>query len=169
MTQNKHNFTLAGKSKLSDRISIDVNATLGKILQANAPLRIDRLSQFALPRNEKAELYKQYYKTADGYFAPSVSTEPIYRISGNLRNELVGHLLWEQNENEYPTDRTRITGSGALNIKVVDPLNVKVVGGADLIQDIKERKEMWKAYSNPSIYNLKYAGAVQCHVVVLCI
>ncbi len=146
MEQQKHNFNLAGSVKLSDRVSLDANVSFNRIKTQNEPTRIDRVSNFPMPRSEPASLWKQHYKDANGYYL----TNEISQISSSNRDNIINYLLWQQNENRYITDRDRMIGTLAANVKIIDPLNLRLTVGTDRIRDLKQDKEMFKKYSDPT-------------------
>lgn len=149
MKQERHNFNIAGTAKLSERISLDANVSYSRIKTTNAPTRIDRISNFPIPRSEIAQLYKDHYKNANGYYL----TNEINNIASSNKDNILNYLLWQQNENRYVTSRDRIVGTIAANIKIIDPLNLRLTVGTDRIRDLKEDKEMFKKYSDPADMN----------------
>jgi len=54
--QNKHNFSLAGNFKMSDRVSLDASISFNISDTKNPPTRIDRVSNYPMPRNEITQL-----------------------------------------------------------------------------------------------------------------
>lgn len=146
MEQEKHNFNVAGTAKLSKRVSLDANVSFSRIKTTNSPTRIDRISNFPIPRSEISQLYKEHYKNADGYYL----TDEITNIASTNKDNILNYLLWQQNENRYITSRDRIVGTIAANIKIIDPLNLRLTVGTDRIRDLKEDKEMFKKYSDPA-------------------
>lgn len=146
MKQEKHNFNFAGTVKLADWISVDANMSFNRIKNQNTPTRIDRVSNYPIPRSEIAQLYKDNYKDSDGYFL----TDNIRQISSSNRDNILNYMLWQQNENRYTIDRDRLMGTLSANIKIIDPLRLKLTVGTDRIRDLKQDKEMFKEFSDPS-------------------
>ena len=146
MEQEKHNFNVAASAKLSERISFEANVTLNRTNDKNLAPRIDRVSNYPMPRSEIADLYKTHYKNAEGYFL----TNDITAINSNLRNNILNYMLWQQNENRYTSKKDRIIGTIAANIKIIDPLNLRLTIGTDRIRTYGEDKEMHDAYSDPT-------------------
>ena len=146
MKQNKHNFNLSGKFDVSSRVSIDASISFNIAETKNPPTRIDRVSNYPMPRNEITQLWKDHYKNADGYFM----TDEISKINGANRSNILQEMLWKQNENEYTTKRERLIASLAANVKILESLNMRLRGGTDRYSDKKENKEMFLKYSDPA-------------------
>lgn len=149
MSQHKHNFSLSGNFKLSDRISFDAVVMYNIDKKHNAPTRIDRVSNFPMPRNEVGQLWKDHYKNDKGYFL----TDELANINGSNRSNIIKYLLWQQNENDYDNTRERLIASLSANVKLFDFLNFKVRGGTDRYNDKKETKEMFEKYADPADMN----------------
>lgn len=149
MKQTKHNFSLSGNFKLSDRITFDASVNYNLTDKQNAPTRIDRVSNYPMPRNEVAQLWKDNYKNSEGYFL----TDELATISSGNRDNIINYLLWQQNENRYTNSRERLIASLAANVKILDGLNLKVRGGTDRYVDQDETKEMFKKYADPADMN----------------
>ena len=146
MKQQKNNFNFSGNVKLNDRISVDASVAFNTSNLTNPPTRIDRVSNYPMPRNEVAQLWKDNYKNDEGYFL----TDEISEISSGNRSNIINYLLWQQNENEYTQKRERLIASIAINAKILETLSLKVRGGTDRYYDKKEAKEMFTRYSNPA-------------------
>lgn len=144
--QQKHNFNFSGNYELSSWFTIDASVAFNISDTKNKPTRIDRISNYPMPRNEIASLYKQNYKNEDGYFL----TDNASSLGSGIRDNIMSYLLWEQNENNYKTTRNRLIGSIAANIKVYDDLSIRVKGGTDRYWDKDEHKEMFRRYSDPA-------------------
>jgi iron complex outermembrane receptor protein len=146
MKQQKNNFNFSGSIKMNDRISVDATVAYNTSNLTNPPTRIDRVSNYPMPRNEVAQLWKDHYKSEDGYFLTDEASE----LSSGNRSNIMNYLLWQQNENEYTQSRERLIASVALNAKIIESLSLKVRGGTDRYYDKKESKEMFTRYSNPA-------------------
>lgn len=146
MTQNKHNFNFSGGFKISNRITFDASVSFNMNDTKNAPTRIDRVSNYPMPRNEITQLWKDNYKNDEGYFM----TDNISNISSGNRDNILKYLLWQQNENQYTNVRERLIASLSANIELMKSLKLRVIGGTDRYSDKKESKEMFTKYSDPS-------------------
>ncbi len=60
--QNKHNFSLSGNFKVHERLTFDASVSFNISDTKNPPTRIDRVSNYPMPRNEIAQLWKDNYK-----------------------------------------------------------------------------------------------------------
>lgn len=149
MSQHKHNFSLSGNFKLSERITFDAVVMYNIDKKHNAPTRIDRVANFPMPRNEVSQLWKDHYKNEKGYFL----TDELSGINENNRNNIIKYLLWQQNENSYDDTRERLIASLSANVKLFDFLSLKVRGGTDRYNDKKESKEMFEKYADPADMN----------------
>jgi iron complex outermembrane receptor protein len=147
--QNKHNFSLAGNFKMSDRVSLDASISFNISDTKNPPTRIDRVSNYPMPRNEITQLWKDNYKNADGYYL----TDAISGISSSNRDNIINYLMWQQNENSYTQTRERLIASLAANVKILESLNLRLRGGTDRYSDKKENKEYFTKYSDPADMN----------------
>lgn len=147
--QNKHNFSLSGNFKVHERLTFDASVSFNISDTKNPPTRIDRVSNYPMPRNEIAQLWKDNYKNSEGYYL----TDEISGISSGNRDNIINYLLWQQNENEYTTKRERLIASLSANLKIFDFLNFRLRGGTDRYSDKKEDKEMFKQYSDPADMN----------------
>lgn len=147
--QNKHNFSLAGNFKLSKNITFDASVSYNISKTTNPPTRIDRVSNFPMPRNEITQLWKDNYKNDEGYYL----TDAISGISSSNRDNIINYLMWQQNENSYTQTRDRLIASLSANIKFFEGLNLRVRGGTDRYNDVKETKEYFKQYSDPADMN----------------
>lgn len=144
--QTRHNFNLSTMFKLSDRITMDASVSYNISNTKNKPTRIDRVSNYPMPRNEITQLWKDNYKNEEGYYL----TDAISGISSSNRDNIINYLLWEQNENEYVDTRERLMASMTATIKLIEQLNLRLRGGTDRYSDKKEDKEMFKRYADPS-------------------
>lgn len=147
--QTKHNFNLSGMMKLSNRITIDASISYNRTEKENEPTRIDRVSNFPMPRSEKSSMWKDNYKNADGYFLGNGMSS----LASGIKDNVLNYLLWQQNENEYTFDRDRFMGTLTANVKIIEPLNLRVLVGTDRIRDLKQDKEMFKEYADPADMN----------------
>lgn len=147
--QNKHNFSVSSMFKMSDRITFDASISFNISETLNKPTRIDRISNFPMPRNEITQLWKDNYKNDDGYYL----TDEISTISQSNRDNIINYLLWQQNENRYTDNRERFIASLSATIKVIEQLNLRLRGGTDRYSDKKETKEMFKKYADPADMN----------------
>lgn len=146
MKQTKNLFSLAGNFKVSDRLTVDASLSYNINDKQNSPTRIDRISNFPIPRNEIAQLWKDNYKNQDGYFlTPEIST-----IASSNRDNIINYLLWQQNENRYTENRERLIASMSANMEIFSFLNFKVRGGTDRYSDLNESKERFKKYADPA-------------------
>lgn len=144
--QNKHNFSFSGNFKIHERLTFDASVSFNISDTKNPPTRIDRVSNYPMPRNEIAQLWKDHYKNEEGYFL----TDEISGISSGNRDNIINYLLWQQNENEYTQNRERLIASLSANVKIFDFLNFRLRGGTDRYSDKKENKEMFKKYADPA-------------------
>lgn len=149
MKQTKHNFSLSGNFKLSNRITFDASINYNITDKQNTPTRIDRVSNYPMPRNEISQLWKDQYKNSEGYFL----TDELSSISSGNRDNIINYLLWQQNENRYTNNRERLIASLSANIRIIESLNLKVRGGTDRYSDKSETKEMFKKYADPADMN----------------
>jgi iron complex outermembrane receptor protein len=148
--QNKHNFNFSSNLKMSERVSLDAAIALNFTNTTNPPTRIDRISNFPMPRNEITQLYKDNYKDGEGYrYTEAVKNS----LNGSVRDNIFNYLLWQQNENKYTQTRERIIASLTANIQLLDPLNLRLRGGTDRYSDKKESKEMFTRYADPADMN----------------
>lgn len=147
--QTKHNFSLAGNFKLSDRITFDASISFNISDTKNPPTRIDRVSNYPMPRNEITQLWKDNYKNEEGYFL----TDAVSGISSGNRDNIMKYLLWQQNENSYTQTRERLIASLSANIKIIEGMNLRVRGGTDRYSDKKENKEYFERYAEPTDMN----------------
>lgn len=147
--QNKHNFSLSGNFTVHERLTFDAAVAFNISDMQNPPTRIDRVSNYPMPRNEITQLWKDNYKNEEGYFL----TEDIKGISSGNRDNILKYLLWQQNENEYTIGRERLIASMSANLKIFDFLNFRLRGGTDRYSDKKENKEMFEKYANPADMN----------------
>lgn len=147
--QNKHNFSLSTLFKMSERITFDASVSYNISETKNKPPRIDRISNFPMPRNEITQLWKDNYKNGDGYYL----TDEISTINQSNRDNIINYLLWQQNENRYTESRERLIASLTATIKIIEPLSLRVRGGTDRYSDKNESKEMFKKYADPSDMN----------------
>jgi iron complex outermembrane receptor protein len=154
MTQTRHNFNFSGTTQLSSWLTVNASMSYNRNKNINPGTRIDRISNFPMPRNEITALYKQHYKTADGYFMTNEMRDgaegAVNGVNANLKNNVINYLLWEQNENRYTTAKDRYLGNISTNIKIIDPLSIRLSIGTDRIYTLKEDKEMHKQYSDPA-------------------
>ncbi len=146
MEQTKHNFNVAGNIKLSDWLSFDVNITFNRTENQNTAPRIDRVSNYPIPRSEISQLYKDHYKNADGYYL----TDEIGQIASYNKDNILNYMLWQQNENRYTSAKDRFMANISANIKIINPLNLRLTIGTDRLRDLKQDKEMFKKYSAPA-------------------
>ncbi len=146
MKQNKHNFNFSGKFDISQRVSMDASVSFNISDTKNPPTRIDRVSNYPMPRNEITQLWKDHYKNEEGYFL----TDEIANISSGNRDNIIKDLLWNQNENEYTWRRERLIASISANVKLFEGLNFRLRGGTDRYSDKKENKEMFVKYADPA-------------------
>lgn len=146
MKMNKHNFNFSGNFKLHERVSMDASVSYNMSASQNAATRIDRVSNYPMPRNEVTQLWKDHYKNEDGYFL----TDELATISSGNRSNIINYLLWQQNENRYTTNRERLIASVAANIKLAEFLSLRLRGGTDRYSDKDEAKEMFTKFSDPS-------------------
>ncbi len=144
--QNKHNFSFSGNFKVHERLTFDAAVSFNISDTKNPPTRIDRVSNFPMPRNEITQLWKDNYKNDEGYFL----TDAISNINGSNRDNIINYLLWQQNENQYTQTRERLIASLSANVKIFDFLNFRLRGGTDRYNDKKEDKEMFKRYADPA-------------------
>ncbi|MBS6574285.1 SusC/RagA family TonB-linked outer membrane protein [Parabacteroides goldsteinii] len=144
--QNKHNFSLSGNFKVHERLTFDAAVSFNISDTKNPPTRIDRVSNYPMPRNEITQLWKDHYKNSEGYYL----TDEISGISGSNRDNIINYLLWQQNENQYTQTRERLIASLSANVKIFDFLNFRLRGGTDRYNDKKEDKEMFKRYADPA-------------------
>lgn len=144
--QNKHNFNFSGNFKLHERLTIDASVSFNISDTKNQPTRIDRVSNYPMPRNEITQLWKDNYKNEAGYFL----TDAIANISSGNRDNILKYLLWQQNENSYTKTRERLIASISANLKLFDFLNFRLRGGTDRYRDNKENKEMFEKYADPT-------------------
>lgn len=151
MTSHKHNFNLSGNFKLSERITFDAAVMFNINDIKNPPTRIDRVSNYPMPRNEVSQLWKEHYKSKEGYFL----TDEASTLNSVNKENILKYLLWQQNENEYTQTRERLIASLAANIKIFDFLSLKVRGGTDRYSDKKETKEMFTKYADPADMNTR--------------
>ena len=147
--QNKHNFSFSGNFKVHERLTFDASVSFNISDTKNPPTRIDRVSNYPMPRNEIAQLWKDNYKNEEGYYL----TDAISGISSGNRDNIINYLLWQQNENEYTQKRERLIASLSANLKIFDFLNFRLRGGTDRYSDKKEDKEMFKRYADPADMN----------------
>jgi len=147
MKQEKHNFNFSGTAKLSEWLSVDASVTFNRTNNTNNSTRIDRASNYPMPRSEIAQLYKDNYKDVDGYFMTKAMSDGVH---SDLLNNIVNYMLWQQNENRYTNKRDRWMGTIAANIKIIDPLSLRLTLGTDRIRGLKEDKEMFKKYAAPT-------------------
>lgn len=147
--QNKHNFSFSGNFKVHERITFDAAVSFNLSETMNPPTRIDRISNYPMPRNEITQLWKDNYKNDEGYYL----TDAISGISSSNRGNIINYLLWQQNENEYTQNRERLIASLSANVKIFDFLNFRLRGGTDRYSDKKENKEMFQKYADPADMN----------------
>ncbi|MDU1903384.1 MAG: SusC/RagA family TonB-linked outer membrane protein [Dysgonomonas sp.] len=154
MKQEKHNFNFSGNAKLTEWLSIDASVTFNKTKNTNTPTRIDRASNFPMPRSEIAQLYKDHYKSSDGYFMSQAMKDGVGEgssgVNSSIRDNIINYMLWQQNENRYTSDRDRWMGNVAANIKIIEPLSLRLTFGTDRLRTLKQDKEMFKKYSAPT-------------------
>lgn len=144
--QNKHNFSFSGNFKVHERLTFDASISFNMSDTKNMPTRIDRVSNYPMPRNEITQLWKDHYKSEDGYFL----SNQIQNISSGNRDNIIKYLMWQQNENEYTQKRERIIASISANLKIFDFLNFRLRGGTDRYRDDKENKEYFERASDPA-------------------
>lgn len=154
MTQHKNNFNFSGNMKIHERLTVDASVAYNMSNTHNPPTRIDRVSNYPMPRNEITQLWKDHYKNKEGYFM----TDELSKLSSGNRDNIVNYLLWQQNENSYTNDRERFIASVSANLKIFDFLNLRVRGGTDRYYDKKESKEMFKKYADPADMNNLQGG-----------
>ena len=147
--QNKHNFSFSGNFKVHERLTFDASVSFNISETKNPPTRIDRVSNYPMPRNEITQLWKDNYKNDEGYFL----TDEISGISSGNRDNIIKYLMWQQNENEYTQNRERLIASLSANLKIFDFLTFRLRGGTDRYRDDKENKEYFTKYSDPSDIN----------------
>lgn len=144
--QNKHNFSFSGNFKVHERITFDASVSFNIADTKNPPTRIDRISNYPMPRNEIAQLWKNNYKNEEGYYL----TDAISTINSANRSNIINYLLWQQNENKYTQNRERLIASLSANVKIFEFLNFRLRGGTDRYSDKRENKEMFQKYSDPA-------------------
>ncbi|NDV63795.1 SusC/RagA family TonB-linked outer membrane protein [Bacteroides sp. 224] len=147
MKQEKHNFNFSGRTQLTEWLTIDASVTFNRTKNLNSPTRIDRASNFPMPRSEISQLYKDHYKDSDGYFMSKDMSDGVH---SNLTGNIINYLLWQQNENSYRANKDRWMGTLSANIKIIDPLSLRLTLGTDRLSTLKEDKEMFKKYSAPT-------------------
>lgn len=154
MEQTRHNFNFSGTANLASWLSVNASVTYNRTEETNNATRIDRVSNYPMPRSEIAQLYKQHYKTADGYYMTDEMRNGATGTSGgvgsNVRNNIIYYMLWQQNENRYTTDKDRWMGNLSANVKIIDPLSLRLTLGTDRIYTLREDKEMHQEYSDPA-------------------
>lgn len=149
MKQTKNNFNFSGNFELAKWITFDASVSYNISEKQNVATRIDRVSNFPMPRNEITQLWKDHYKNAEGYYL----TDEIVGINNSNKDNIINYLLWQQNENRYTTDRERLIASIAADIKIFNPLSLRLRGGTDRYDDRTENKEMFKKYADPADMN----------------
>lgn len=154
MKQERHNFNFSGTTKVTEWLSFEASVTFNRTNNTNNATRIDRVSNYPMPRSEISQLYKDHYKDADGYYMTSEmrdgATDAGGGVSSSIRDNIVNYMLWQQNENRYTSRRDRWMGTMSANIKIIDPLNLRLTIGTDRIRTLKEDKEMFKKYVAPT-------------------
>lgn len=147
--QNKHNFSFSGNFKVHERVTFDAAVSFNISDTKNQPTRIDRVSNYPMPRNEITQLWKDNYKNDQGYFL----TDQISGISSGNRDNIIKYLLWQQNENQYSKSRERLIASLSANVKIFDFLNFRLRGGTDRYRDNNENKEYFEKAADPADMN----------------
>lgn len=151
MKQVRHNFNLSGTAKLSEWLSVNASVSFNRIEETNSATRIDRVSNYPMPRSEIAQLYKDHYRNADGYYMTDAMKNGTggSGVSGSVKSNIIDYMLWQQNANRYTSNKDRWLGNIAATIKVIDPLSIRLTVGTDRIRTLNEDKEMFKEYSAP--------------------
>lgn len=154
MKQERHNFNFSGTAKASEWLSFETSVTFNRSKNTNNATRIDRASNYPMPRSELSQLYKEHYKDADGYFMTSEMREGAANTGGgvnsSIRENIVNYMLWQQNENRYTNGKDRLLGTITANVKIIEPLTMRLTVGTDYIRTLKEDKEKFKEYSEPT-------------------
>ncbi|GAB6118985.1 TonB-dependent receptor [Dysgonomonas termitidis] len=154
MKQERHNFNFSGTAKVSEWLSFETSITFNRTKNTNNAPRIDRASNFPMPRSEITSLYKDHYKDADGYYMTSEMRDGAPNTGGgvnsSIRDNIINYMLWQQNENLYTNGKDRLMGTITTNVKIIDPLTLRLTVGTDRIRILKEDKEMFKEYSVPT-------------------
>ena len=154
MKQERHNFNFSGTAKALEWLSFETSITFNRTKNTNNAPRIDRVSNFPMPRSEITQLYKDHYKDSDGYYMTSEMRDGASNTGGgvnsSIRDNIINYMLWQQNENRYTNGKDRLMGTITANVKIIDPLTLRLTVGTDRIRTLKEDKEMFKEYSEPT-------------------
>ncbi|WP_443940000.1 SusC/RagA family TonB-linked outer membrane protein [Pedobacter sp. MW01-1-1] len=147
MKQTRNSVTFAAGYNLSKKLKIEAQLIFNDINNQNPPQRLDRLSNYPIGRNEITQLYEDNYKNALGYYM----TPAIAAITGNLRDNLLRPLFWDQRENLYTNNQQQFLGSITGTYTFNDMFKLRLRGGTDRYFTTNEVKERWLAASNPSV------------------
>ncbi|WP_167019723.1 SusC/RagA family TonB-linked outer membrane protein [Chitinophaga sp. Cy-1792] len=149
MKQGRNTVSLASGYQVSSKVKVDVQLMYNNIDNQNPPQRIDRASNYPMPRNELTSLYESNYKNALGYYL----TDSIKKISGNLRDNILRPLFWDQRENLYTSNQQQLFGSITATIEIIKPLSLRLRYGTDRYYILSESKEKWLQASDPTNIN----------------
>ncbi|WP_164111959.1 MULTISPECIES: SusC/RagA family TonB-linked outer membrane protein [Sphingobacterium] len=146
MKQKRNSISFASGYNFTDKLTVDAQIIYNSINNQNPAQRIDRASNYPIPRNEIISLYEDNYKNSLGYYL----TDEISTISGNFRDNILRPLFWDQRENRYTSDQQQFLASITGTYKVSDLLSFRIRGGTDRYFNLNETKERWLAFSNPT-------------------
>ncbi len=144
--QGKNTLGLNSTFKLSDKVSVDVNANFINTKTTNRPYQLGQvLGSFSgfFSRAEDMSLMKQKFQTSNGYkydayggtsYSPD---EFVYSIRAtNLLD-----FFWQQMRNKYVEKENRLISSGTLNWDIVDGLHFRGRIGNDFTGLNSENKQ----------------------------
>ncbi|HEY9260531.1 SusC/RagA family TonB-linked outer membrane protein [Chitinophaga sp.] len=146
MKQGRNSVSVASGYQVSSKIKVDVQLMYNNIDNQNPPQRIDRASNYPIARNEITSLYEDNYKNGLGYYL----TDSIKKISGNLRDNILRPLFWDQRENRYTSNQQQLFGSVTATIELAKPLSLRLRYGTDRYYILSETKEKWLQASDPT-------------------
>lgn len=146
MKQGRNSVSVASGYQVTSRFKVDVQLMYNNINNQNPPQRIDRASNYPMPRNELTSLYESNYKNPLGYYL----TDSLRKVSGNIRDNILQPLFWDQRENRYTSNQQQLFGSVTATIDIAKPLSLRLRYGTDRYYILSETKEKWLQASDPT-------------------
>ncbi|MEI9958938.1 MAG: hypothetical protein WDM90_22090 [Ferruginibacter sp.] len=148
MKQTRNNISFNSTYNVSSKIRVESAVSYSITNNTNPNERLDRASNYPMPVNEIADLYKTNYQSSTGYF---LSDSLKKYINSNVRDNIVLPLLWDQNKNLITTINQQVAMSLKVNYQIVKWLSLNILTGTTRSFYNLKRKEAWKAPSDPTV------------------
>ncbi len=153
--QEKNTLGLNSTFKLSDKVSVDVNANFINTKTTNRPYQLGQvLGSYSgfFSRAQDMSMMKNKYKTSNGYkynsYGSTTYSDDQFYSSMSGANLL--EFFWQQMQNKYVETENRLISSGTLNWDIVDGLHFRGRIGNDFTGISSENKQY---NTNPTSVN----------------